>query len=414
MSRQSRVGPRPLVLRASIVLALAGLVVAGCSSASGSGSSGGTTSEGSGSGSAATDPVIIYGAAGISGAFAASSGPIVAGMNAAVAVINADGGLLGRQVEVSLDNSQSDATKAVSLLTARLAQEPKPDLVYTGSSSIECLPVLPLLTENKIVSNTGCSGADIGDPAKNPYSFSASMFATTQAKILADYLVQQNYKSIAFIGSDTVVTDTFRAAQEAAFAAAGITVVAAEKFDPSSVDVTAQLSGIKESNPDAVVINGVGTTQYVLKSRIKAGMTDVPFVGDSSANILDLSTSVTPEEAEGYVGATYSANLKGGGGPGLQTLVDQLGKNGVDITGTIAVYGLGYDLVMSWANGVVQAGTLDSGPVKDAMVAGGDAKYPLSLYTSTGWTADDHFVVDLAAYTFAPISPLKDGQFTAS
>ena len=75
------------------------------------------------------------------GALSGPVGPIgrleLAGYRAAAEDVNAHGGILGRRIEVTSEDSQGQGAKAASILQEKLNAGPKPDAVVAGAISNE-------------------------------------------------------------------------------------------------------------------------------------------------------------------------------------------------------------------------------------------------------------------------------------
>src|SRR5712691_5004483 len=155
---------------------------------------------------------------------AAQSGPLavngtsyVRGITVAANELNAHGGVLGHKVEVQALNSQGDATEAVSVLTQRLNQGPKPDLVIDGTISNETVALLPILTQNKIISCGVTLTSKANQPTVYPYSFHVANHATDQAAAMAVKLKARGYKKIGLFQQDDANGQTSQQGYETAF-----------------------------------------------------------------------------------------------------------------------------------------------------------------------------------------------------
>jgi branched-chain amino acid transport system substrate-binding protein len=359
-------------------------------------------------------PIVVYSAIGQSGAFAASTKAIVAGMKAAVEEINANGGLLDRKVELELENSQSDPTKAVSLVTERVTSDDPPEMVFTGGSDTEIVPVLPVLNRNGIFAMSPGIAEEERDAEANPLQFTVGAAPEVYADFLAEYLSSQGYQRIALLGADRSDAETFLAAHGAEFEKQGLDVVAHEKFAPEAVDMSAQLERIKGQNPDVILISGVGFTQYVLQSRLKVGMTNVPMVGDGTASIFDISSAVPEEAMENYVHVTFTSNLQGKGGEGKEGLLAQLNKANVESSLPVAIYGMAWDAVMAWANGVESAQSLDAEKVAEQLEKGEnlEQQLPFVNFPSYAWSSETHISTQSGdGFSLVPVLPVEDGEF---
>jgi branched-chain amino acid transport system substrate-binding protein len=103
---RSRLRYRVPLLRASVTVAAAGALAAGCSSGSGSttGSAGGGTKS----------PIVIGTSLSLSGDFSADGQAYQKGYEFWAAQVNAHGGILGRQVQLKILNDNSSTTQVVT------------------------------------------------------------------------------------------------------------------------------------------------------------------------------------------------------------------------------------------------------------------------------------------------------------
>lgn len=301
---------RPAML-AACSLALIGLGLAACSS-SGSGSSGNTSPPGSGT--SAPPPASPGSASAPTGgtynllAIVASSGPLAAvtsaevqGLQAGTAFVNAHGGIDGKTVKLTVKNDNADPTTAANLVQSALSGGSKPDLVYAGTTSNETAAILPILTQNKILSiQTSVSDATI-DPSKNPYAFSLASRPADFASELAAALGKHypNVKKIGIIIGNDVNGSTNLANEKKALEAKSYTLDIQQYNPANTVDMTPQLQRLKADNPDLLVAGGFGAVAgYILKSRGKLGW-NIPLVGDASFSSNALPTLASAAELKG-------------------------------------------------------------------------------------------------------------------
>jgi branched-chain amino acid transport system substrate-binding protein len=74
-------------------------------------------------------------AAPLSGSLSTIGQGVVNGIRAAAAVVNKQGGILGRRVEVQTLNDNGDPSTAASLVSQSVSSGTKPDLVVSCSTS---------------------------------------------------------------------------------------------------------------------------------------------------------------------------------------------------------------------------------------------------------------------------------------
>jgi ABC-type branched-subunit amino acid transport system substrate-binding protein len=360
-------------------------------------------------GAAGEGDVVLYASLGLSGSSANLSPALQEGMNAAVSAINDNGGLLGREMKLDVENNESDPTKAVSNLQQRLNSD-EPEVVWAGTTSSETLAMLSLTTREEVIALNNGSAPEIGDATTFPYSFSAGADNEATANFLAKEMQDQGFKRIGVLTPSGAFGEGVSRQYVETLEAAGLTVIP-QTYDSNAVEMDGPLARINDQSPDAVIFNDFTHPGYVLKSRLRAGMGDVPFYGDISTTNVDMSTTVTEAETEGVRLMTYTIQTSAADRPGANKLLDSL-QNVEDKSG-LYLYALSYDTVLAYANAVEAAGTTDAEAVRAAMEAGEGDTYPLAMVDDIGWTEEWHIGAgkDDDLFTLIPVTPLVDGQF---
>lgn len=351
----------------------------------------------------------LYASLGLSGASANFSPALQSGLEAAVELINENGGLNGRTVKLEVENNESVPTTAVSNLQNRL-NENSPELIWAGSTSSETLAMLSLTTREKIMALNNGSAGEIGDASIFPYSFSTGFSNEGVAKSLVAKMQEEGHKKVGILTASGAFGEGVAAQYKATFEEAGLEVVA-QTYDPTAVEMDGPLARINDQNPDAVVFNDFVHPSYVLKSRLKIGMGDIPFYGDISSAVNDMSSNVNDAETKGVELMAYTIQTDQVDRPGADKLIEAL--EGEEITAGLYMYALSYDTVLSYANAVEAVGSTDVDQVRAAMEAGEGDSYQLAVTDDVGWTEEQHIGSgegeDL--FTFIPVTPMVNGQY---
>jgi ABC-type branched-subunit amino acid transport system substrate-binding protein len=361
------------------------------------------------SGSSDSKPIQLYASLGLSGANQTNSAAFGAGLQAGVDTVNAKGGVLGRKLELVTENNESDPTKAVSLLQDQL-RKASPDWVWAGSSSSDALAMLGVLTQKKIMAFSPGSAPQVGDPTQFPYSFSAGVTSSSIADALTKYLTGKGYKSVGILTANNAFGDAAAQGYKAAFEKAGLKV-SAETYEPDAVEMKGPLARLQEGHPDVVVFNDFIHPTYVLKSRTELGMGNVPFLGDLSASLTDLTGTLTDADKKGVTVTTYEVQTTSADGPGVKGLLDALAKDNVKVSGGLQLYSMPYDSVLAWANAVKAVGSLDADKVKKALEDNKGDTFTRAASDDYGWSDKVHQATAIP-FVMIPVSPLNsDGQF---
>jgi branched-chain amino acid transport system substrate-binding protein len=268
----------PIRLTALSAAALTAAAVAGCasstagtssSSSTGGSSSGGSSSGGSASGSTYTVHAIV----GETGSASFLGTEEAAALNALAKHVNATGGIDGHQLAFAISDNQSAASTSVSLASPLLGQSP---VLLVGSITSTDKPV------DDLVTSTGPVIYDLspGDhPKPGSFVYSSSNSTTNQTQAFINFCESKGWKKVGVITStDSSGQDGWTNIQKAVASSNGaVTISDHESFDPSAVSVTTELSKIKATNPQAVMVWTTGTPLgTVLSGMQQLGLDNVP------------------------------------------------------------------------------------------------------------------------------------------
>jgi branched-chain amino acid transport system substrate-binding protein len=405
-------------------LASVSLIAACSSSGGGSSSTGGTAASGGGSasGSGGGSPVDIMVSAGISspGTLGANAKMAVQSVKAAASVVNKDGGIDGHQVNVTVVDDQGDPTTAVTKLQQAINGGHKPLAWLNSGPSNLSAAALPVLTQNKILSFNVGPTADSSDPTKFPLNFDMSPSSPNYAIAFCPYAKQQGWTKVGILYTDDAYGDVLGPAIKTECEKSGSTVTGIQKFDPTSLDMTAQVQQIKSGNPQVVMLVGYGAeVGYVLKGFTKIGWS-VPILGDVAVAATDIVNTAppkgllgTPEEKTLKFQCFQSTVAQPNQPANLNTMISALKAQGPIPASLVLAYD--YDGVQLLAAAAKAANTVtDTSAIAKAIenLKAGDAKtgvFPRYYFSTTSHAPNE----PANAFTFASPSTLTDGQFDA-
>jgi branched-chain amino acid transport system substrate-binding protein len=195
--------------------------------------------------------------------------------------INKAGGINGHKLELIVYDTEGDATKC-NLAVKKLITQDKVCAVIGPSLSGTSLAVVPLAEKYKtpLVSCAASYKIVHNDKTGKPYKW---VFKTPQTDTMA---VEAIYTRLQKSGINKIaivsVTSGFGASGRGELIRLApeykMNIVADEKYGPKDTDMTAQLTKIKGTSPQAIVNWSVGPTQVtVLRNYRDLGMTGIPF-----------------------------------------------------------------------------------------------------------------------------------------
>ncbi|HLI13381.1 MAG TPA: ABC transporter substrate-binding protein, partial [Alphaproteobacteria bacterium] len=220
----------------------------------------------------------------LTGAVAASGNWVTQGAKMAADDINAKGGVLGRKLELVIEDNKSNPTEAVAAAEKLIVRDKVPVLMGAWSSTYT-LAVMPKLMEYKVPMVVETSSSDKITTSGNPYIFRTAATNGMEAKAFAKYVHKLGIKKADFL----VVNNDWGLGAAQAFSAMlksqGVKIGIEQTMDASTQDLSAQLSKIKASDADTLfVTTGVEQITLILKQAQSLGLKKrmIATGGDSS------------------------------------------------------------------------------------------------------------------------------------
>ncbi len=268
---------RTMVLKTVAVLGAASLALAACSSDSGDTEAGATTEETSAEATAeetaaadCQNPTLILGTMlPATGDLAFLGPPEFAGVEMALADIDAAGGVLGSPVTY-IEGDSGDTTTDIASQTvdSQLAQGVQ--AIIGAASSGVSLTVIDKITSNGVVQFSPANTA----PALTTYPDNGLYFRNSpsdvlQGAVIAAQAVDSGVTSMAVIARQDPYGEGLAAATVKDFEAAGGTVTSNLLYDPAAPSFEAEVAEIKAGGPQAVTVIGFEETVKLLQEMIK-------------------------------------------------------------------------------------------------------------------------------------------------
>lgn len=290
---------KSLILGIVLVLTLA-LVLSGCASATP------TAAPSSAASSSAVkapsgDPIKVGAILPISGQYAPMGGPM---NNAALLVqdtINANGGISGRPLQFIIYDDEGDQAKSLQL-TDRLINQDKVIAIIGPIPTANAQADTVVSEKAKVVQLYTNPTLSIGQG--KTYIFQVNHDDAKQAEALLNYIDQVlKKKSIALL-HDANPYGTL-GAQVAADSAKkhGIQVLADEKYAGTDTDVTPQLTKIKNSGAEALVLWGVPPVPSIATKQLRQLGSTIPVLG-SDAMFSPAFISLAGDASDGVYSVT--------------------------------------------------------------------------------------------------------------
>lgn len=278
---------------------------------------------------------------------------------------NANGGWLGKTIEVVGYDTKGDSLEAVNAVK-RLVGQDKVVAIIGPNASGQAIAISQVLEEAKV--------PDIATVATNPkvtvdengntkaYNFRVCFIDPYQGAVAAGYAYEKlNYKSAAILYDvadeySQGLTEFF----EKTFTELGGEIVAKEAFKFGDVDFRPQLSAIKEKKPDVIFMPYFFKEVALSATQARELGIDAVFMGGdgwTSEQLLEM--------AEGAIEGSYIVNHLDFDDPDVQDFKNAY-KDKYDAAVELNGY-LAYDAFKVLESAVAKAGVADSEKIKNAL-----------------------------------------------
>jgi len=318
---------------------------------------------------AAADPVKIGMTQPLTGAVAASGTYVANGARIALDVLNREGGVLGRPIQLIIEDNKSNPREAVASVEKLVLSDKVPVLIGAWSSTFT-LAIMPKLLEYKVPMVVETSSAARITTSGNPYVFRIAPTSEMEALAFAEQLGKFNppIRKIDFL---SVNNDFGRGAAEkfaAALAAKGIATGRTETMTPEATDLAAQLTALKQSDADTVFItSGVEQTTLALRQAVEQRL-NKRMVTTGGAFPDQLVANPLPAGRSSYHILFFAPwfSERAPYAPIARTFTEEWTKRGWDFGGMTEGY-RGYDAMLTVKEAIRLAGKPEAEAIRQAL-----------------------------------------------
>lgn len=341
---------------------------------------------------------------GVSGPYTGGSSSMGVSMREGVRLaakdINAQGGVLGRQLELVERDDEAKNERGVQISQELINREnvvATVGFINTGVALAGTrfyqkaeIPVVVNVSTGTVVSRQF-----LPPKYEHNYVFRTSAADNIQAPMIAaEAVTKRGFKKVAIMADSTNYGQLGREDMEKALDKLGVKPVAVEKFNIGDVDMTAQLLRAKEAGAEALLTYGIGPELAQLANGMAKLGWKVPMIGSwtlAMANFIDTA------RANGDGALMPQTFIQNPNTPKRKAFIDayvEAGhpKNGVIESAVSAAQG--YDSLLLLAAAIQQAGNTKGPDIRAALE---DLQKPVEGVIMTykhPYTAEDHETID--------------------
>lgn len=274
--------------------------------------------------------------------------------------INRKGGVLGRKIELLIEDDQSRPD--ISAALARKLVDQGVVFILSVSLSPATQQQQTVTMEAKTPQMTPMNSADyLTTQLQNPYFWQTGPLGSTQIQTLLAHAKTKNFKRVALITDNSDLGQAIAKAFRGTLEKAGIQIVADEVVARGATTAMPQMQKIRAASPEAMFLAGVLTAENVLIFRAYKEL-GVKFPIHSSYN---LSVPIYETVAKGLIDGITFVDAYDPEKPEVKAFVAAYKKGtGKDPQN---LHGYGYDGIHLIADAIRRAGSTDKEKIREAM-----------------------------------------------
>jgi branched-chain amino acid transport system substrate-binding protein len=285
------------------------------------------------------------------------------GTQLAIDELNAAGGVLGKKLQLIVEDDQSQAGQPATIVQKLIAQD-KVVAILGEVASSKSLEAAPICQQNRIPmispASTNPKVTETGD-----YIFRVCFIDPFQGTVMAKFALEKGWKRVALL---TDVKQDYSVGLAEFFVkyfkANGGEIVKEQKYSSGDKDFKPQLTSLKAAQPDAIFVPGYyGEVALIGKQARLLGLKQPLLGGDGW-----IGDSLLKVAGKSLDGSFLSAHFFGEDpSPAVQGFVKKFRAKYNETPDDMAA--LGYDSAMILAEAIKRAGTTESARLRDAIAA---------------------------------------------
>jgi branched-chain amino acid transport system substrate-binding protein len=304
----------------------------------------------------------------LTGAFAASGNYVAQGAKIAEDEINQAGGVLGKKIQLVIEDNKSNPTEAVSTVEKLIEKDKVPVLIGAWSSTLT-LAVMPKLEEYKVPMIVETSSSGKITTSGNPYIFRISPTSAMEAKSFEPLVSKLGIKKADFLYTNNDFGIGSAQEYSKMLKADGVTIGVMETMDPKATDFSAQLAKIKASGADTLFVTTAVEQLTIILKQAKEQQLKARIISCGGSNSPDQLIEQAGDAANGsyhtaffppwFPEVTKNADVS-------KRYMDEWKKRGYNLGGLTEGF-RGYDGVYVAVAAIKAAGKADPEAIRQAL-----------------------------------------------
>lgn len=359
-------------------------------------------------GAGAAEPIKIGSVLSVTGPAAFLGDPEMKTMQTYLEKINAEGGVLGRKLELVHYDDGSESNKANSF-AKRLIESDKVDVIIGGTTTGATMAIVPLVEKSGVPFISLAGAVVIVEPAKK-WVFKTPHTDRMAAEKVFEDMKKRGITKVGLLSETSGFGQSGRKEAQGVAAKYGITLVADETYGPKDTDTTAQLTKIKgTAGVQAIFVFGLGQGPAIVTKNYGQVGANLPLY-QSHGVASDEFIKLAGKAAEGVrlpTPAMLIAQALPANDPQKPVVVgyNKMYRDKFKVEPS-TFGGYAYDALALYVDAVKRAGSTDKEKVRSAIE---QTKGFVGITGAFNMSGTDHMGLDLSAFRMVEV---KNGDWT--
>jgi len=276
------------------------------------------------------------------------------GVQLAVAEINAQGGLLGKQIELEIQDSKSDPKEGVSIIKNMMSESHKPFMVYSIISGVT-MAMRPETEANHVILMGAVGTSKFIPQAK--YTIRNYVSADAIGKMIAPFIRDSlKLPGLSIFYANNEYSTSVKDGVEQKCKALGLSVQFTQSFDEKTPDYKSLVATSINKQTQCIFIDGIGNGMGTMIKQIRESGYTGAIVSDPIIKFPDVMTAAgNAIKGVYYMDYSYDESLDN---PKTKAFVDSFQAKFHSFPANFAA--IGYEGMKMLLMKINEIGTLDS------------------------------------------------------
>jgi len=198
--------------------------------------------------------------------------PEFAGVDLAIAEINENGGVLGKNVEVSHGDSGDTSTDIANQTVDRLLSENVDAIIGAASSGVTATVIDKITSAGVVQFSPANTAKSLSTYADKGLYFRNAPSDILQGAVLGEVIAEDGHTTVAILALDDPYGTGLAEDLQAALEESGVEVVNSIIYDPQAQTFDSEVGEIAGDDPEAIVIIGFDESSRILATMVEQGI----------------------------------------------------------------------------------------------------------------------------------------------